>query len=162
MSWNAAPLIARLGLLLGLLALLFLVLTQPPLPSRPPVPFTAPLQPIVDLTDPPSRDPTPHDAILDRPVFAPSRRPWVPPPPPPNQAETVSSLEGYVVIGIIITDNARRGLVRPPHGGNTIFLSEGERLAGWQLREIHPRGLRFSADGASFEMNFHNRSDTSP
>jgi len=85
-------------------------------------------------------------AILDRPVFSPTRRPPPPPPPPklvvPVRADPLDSIHLY-------------GLFSGSGGGGVIARVEGktrrvkvsESIGDWSLKEIRPRDAVFAKGG---------------
>ncbi len=148
LAWRAVAVLAAGGAVAVQLAL--------PLPmpavvasDSEPMPGRAAARPII-------RQDAAYPAIAEHPLFAPDRRPWMPPPPPaPAPADNgPGPLAEYRLVGIVVSDGVRRALVKPARDGKTIVLSEGEQLDGWTLREIAPRRLRFTAQDASYDMSF--------
>ncbi|WP_048863293.1 hypothetical protein, partial [Acidisphaera rubrifaciens] len=99
---------------------------------------------------------TAYPAIAEHPLFYPSRTPWTPPPPPPPApaAPARSPLTDYVLVGVIVSGQARSALIRPPGTAKIIRLAEGQDLAGWKLEEITRNQLRFAAGGSTYDMTF--------
>ncbi len=85
-------------------------------------------------------------AMLDRPVFSPTRRP-PPPPPPPQEKEPVDNL----------TTAQLSGLFRGGKDGGVIIQIAGkhrrvrlnENVEGWQLSDIQDRSVVFTRSGQS-------------
>ena len=95
-----------------------------------------------------------YPAIAQHPLFAPTRRPWLPPPTPAAREAAPAPPAAFTVIGTVIGDGVRRAIVRPPNGDQTIVLAEGQILQGWTLRRIGRERLRFENDGATYELRF--------
>jgi type II secretory pathway component PulC len=70
-------------------------------------------------------------AILERPLFAPSRRPT-----PVEKAATVAIESRYRLQGVVSVGNARHALIAPVTGGAALELSEGDALEGWSVKTI--------------------------
>jgi hypothetical protein len=101
--------------------------------------------------------------IAARPLFYPSRKPWMPPPPPPAPVAAPAApppLTNYALVGVVVSGDTRTALIRPPGARTTIMLAEGQDLAGWKLQEITRTRLRFAAGDASYEMNFPKPSES--
>lgn len=85
-------------------------------------------------------------AMLDRPVFSPTRRP-PPPPPPPQEKEPVDNL----------TTAQLSGLFRGGQDGGVIIQIAGkhrrvrlnENVEGWLLSDIQDRSVTFTRSGQS-------------
>lgn len=79
------------------------------------------------------------EAILARPLFAPSRR--------PIRGSTanvvVSQTLGLLLMGVIISSADKFALVAPNEGGSPFRLREGEDYQGWILAEIENSGVTF-------------------
>jgi type II secretory pathway component PulC len=103
-----------------------------------------------------------YPAIAARPLFYPSREPWLPPPPaqPAPVSTAPSPLTNYALVGVIVSGHTRSALIKPPGGNKTITLGEGQELGGWTLQEITRDRLRFAAGNASYDMNFLKPSES--
>ena len=93
-------------------------------------------------------------AFSVRPLFSSTRRikvppPSAPPPPKPVAATTVSTLEGWSLLGIFDSGEVKGALVRHANGeGHRVSM--GEVVDGWRLVAVDPRLVRFeSVSGAS-------------
>lgn len=103
-----------------------------------------------------------HPAVAERPLFHPSRRPWMPPAAPPPDAAVapvpppmpLPPPSGYTLVGVVVSGPTRSALLRAPGGGGAINVVEGQALDGWILREISPECLRFEAQGAEHDLRF--------
>jgi hypothetical protein len=115
------------------------------MPVRPPT-QAAPAQPAADrpeLTD-----------ILERPVFTPARRRYLPvaealaaPPPPPKPADPPLS-DSYQLMGLTSAGGQVTALLRAATGGALLRLRSGEQLEGWTLAGLAGRRtLAFERDG---------------
>ena len=93
-------------------------------------------------------------AFSDRPLFSSTRRVKVPPPavaaPPASPpAPTVSTLEGWSLLGIFDSGEVKGALVRHANGeGHRVSI--GDAVEGWRLVSVDSRLVRFeSLSGAS-------------
>ena len=109
----------------------------------PPVPTTGP------LAAPPASAPTSaltalpplagYSAIVERPLFAPSRR-----PAPGAQPALGQSIESrYRLLGIVATGPKKKAFVAD--GAHRIEITEGETLDGWMVKEIGPDRIVLSS-----------------
>ena len=56
--------------------------------------------------------------------------------------------------GVLISEGARTALLKPSDGGKTVFISEGQQLNGWTLREITRDALHFESGGNAYDLKF--------
>lgn len=108
-------------------------------PLAPEVTAAPPSTPQVDWSHepvefaPPSRDEI--EEIAARPLFSPSRRPFVAPEeeeaPAPAQ-----SLPEVQLIGVLMTEQQRAALVQHADGGDPSWVREGTRVGGWRVERI--------------------------
>lgn len=132
----------RLNPALGAAAIVFAALAVwpwlfPPLPAtRPlaappagaPAPALAPLPPLASFT-----------AIVERPLFSPSRR-----PPPGATAALGASIESrYRLIGIVVTGPKKKAFVA--EGARRLEIVEGDILDGWTVTEIGQDRVRLTS-----------------
>lgn len=84
-------------------------------------------------------------AMLDRPLFSPTRRP--PPPPPPPQADKApeDNLSTAQLSGIFL--GANDGGIIVQIAGKHRRLRLREQLEGWTLTSVQDRSVVFSKDG---------------
>lgn len=87
-------------------------------------------------------------ALLERPLFSRTRRPYVPPPPEPPaveqpqvQPEIVTQEPQVSLQGIFIQGRTRRALVLTPENALPAWVNEGANISGWKLSEIKPNQL---------------------
>lgn len=95
-------------------------------------------------------------ATLERPLFVPSRRPYVPPPPPPEPAPAKPAPvkapppppppppappPNLMVYGIQMFPEGRRALVAEQGSGQPDWIAEGEAINGWAVAAIHADGV---------------------
>jgi hypothetical protein len=98
-----------------------------------------------------------YPAIVEHPLFYPTRQPWAPPPvaetkaPPPP---ATVPLANYTLAGVVITNASRVALLKSSTTAKTITLTEGRDLDGWTLREITRERLRFESGDATYDMHF--------
>ncbi len=100
----------------------------PPLPEPPPEP---------DFTMPAAES---FSAILERPLFSPTRR------PPAEDAVTVEGSEPVLevtLVGIIISAEEEIAIVKPKGATGFIRLSEGDAFRGWTLESIEADRVAF-------------------
>ena len=78
------------------------------------------------------------DEIVLRPLFFESRRPFVPPPADVAAAEAEPDQPLAIeLVGTLVTDQGRAALIQP-EGEPAAWHRKGEKIAGWELREIGP------------------------
>jgi Type II secretion system protein C len=90
---------------------------------------------------PPERQ---FDEISDRPLFFPSRRPFVP-PAGATEAEATPAAEpaiGLELIGVLLTEHQRAALVQPQGEPAAHWVHEQQTVAGWLVEEIAPDRVR--------------------
>lgn len=152
LAWRAV-LVAAAGLLLAAQAV---APATAPVAAAPPASSAA----APPVSPPPSSElGASYPAILDRPLFSPTRQRWVPEPAepvrtPPPPAPSI--LREYVLLGIVAGNGASVAVLKPPRGDKAIRLAEGEAIDGWVLREIGAERLRFQSDSGTFELSFPN------
>ncbi len=99
--------------------------------------------PLSDLPAEPSFVMAPAEsfsAILERPLFSPTRR------PPAEGTVTIESGEPELevtVVGIIISSEEQIAIIKPKGGSRFIRLSEGDSFQGWNLETIEPDRITF-------------------
>lgn len=94
---------------------------------------------------------TKFEAILQRPIFSPTRRGVG-----GSVAVPVSQELDLKITGTVVTDSDRYAMVLPGGGGETLTLREGEEFRGWTVSRVHLKGVVFER-GASQEeilMNY--------
>lgn len=85
-------------------------------------------------------------AILDRPVFSPTRRPPPPPPPPkPVVPVRVDPLDSILLYGLF--SGADGGGVIAKVEGKTRRIKLTESVGDWSLKEVRPRDVVFAKGG---------------
>jgi hypothetical protein len=107
-------------------------------PPAPPVDWTR--EPIE--FDPPSRHEL--EEIAARPLFSPSRRPFVAveeeAPPAP-----VESLPPVELIGVLMTEQQRGALMQAAGEGEASWVREGNKIQGWDVEKIEDSRVRLRA-----------------
>lgn len=78
-------------------------------------------------------------AVLDRPVFSPSRRPMS----SNGSAARLTTSAEFVLVGVVISDSERFVLVKPLSSDKLERLREGDDLAGWSAVLISPESVVF-------------------
>jgi hypothetical protein len=148
MAWRG---LVVLGLAIGAAASLLPADTLPeprPLPA-PAVRANPEASPVAPL---PARD---YAAIVEHPLFDPTRTPYVAPKvPEPPAKPALSPLREYILLGIVIGNGARIAVLKPPANGKPVIAAEGQAVGGWTLRRITPNGLRFESGEAGYDMRF--------
>ncbi len=79
-------------------------------------------------------------AILERPLFSPTRR------PPAEGTVTIESAEPELevtLVGIIISSEEQIAIIKPKGGSQFVRLSEGDSFQGWVLETIEPDRITF-------------------
>jgi len=86
-------------------------------------------------------------AVIERPLFAPSRR-------PPLQAsdDSEGAWSSFALAGIIITPDSREALIRHGSPPAIAHVREGQDLEGWVVRSILPDRVVFAGGGALHEL----------
>jgi hypothetical protein len=107
-------------------------------------PTVAPLPPDPVFTLPPAED---FAAIVERPVFSPSRRPLATAAPVADQGGD------FVLVGIVISDGKPFALVRPQPGAPPVRVDEGGVIAGWTAEAILADMIRFRRGEATIELD---------
>jgi hypothetical protein len=107
-------------------------------------PAVAPLPPDPIFALPPAED---FAAIVERPVFSPSRRPLAAPAPVIDQGGD------FVLVGIVISDGKPFALVRPQPGAPPVRVDEGGSIAGWTAEAILADMVRFRRGEATIELD---------
>jgi hypothetical protein len=108
-------------------------------PLAPEVTAAPPSTPQVDWSyepvefTPPSRDEI--EEIAARPLFSPSRRPFVAPEEEeaPAPAESLPEVQ---LIGVLLTEQQRAALVQNTEGGDPSWVREGTAVGGWRVEKI--------------------------
>jgi general secretion pathway protein N len=132
----------RLNHTLGAAAILFAALaawpwlappvpaTRPPAapPANPPAPALAALAPLAN-----------YAAIVERPLFSPSRRPA--PGAPSALGPSVESR--YRLLGIVATGTKKKAFIAD--GARRSEIAEGETLDGWTVQEIGRDRVRLTS-----------------
>jgi hypothetical protein len=94
-----------------------------------------------------------YAAILERPIFSRTRRPYVPPTtlPPAEQAQptpdVILSEPQFILQGIFIRGHLRLALIQTAENSLAVWIREGEEISGWVLAEIEPNELILQAGG---------------
>jgi hypothetical protein len=75
-------------------------------------------------------------AIGDRPLFSPSRRPWEPPvedTPVSPEAAAPPPAPALALVGVLLTAQSRAALLQGEEQGALAWVREGEEWSGWHL-----------------------------
>jgi len=113
---------------------------------------------------------TPHlkaDALLLRPIFAPSRMARQPAPPPepvepvasePPPAPPPIEPPSYIVGGVVITPANRKTLLRTQPRERGQWVGQGETTAeGWRVSAVEHEMVVLDRDGSSFTLPLQRR-----
>jgi hypothetical protein len=119
-------------------------------PLAPEVTAAPPSTPQVDWSyepvefTPPSRDEI--EEIAARPLFSPSRRPFVAPEEEeaPAPAESLPEVQ---LIGVLMTEQQRAALVQQTEGGDPSWVREGTAVGGWRVEKIEGSRVHLRAGG---------------
>ena len=114
-----------------------------------------------------------YGAVLDRPLFAMTRRPpearpvrapvMVEPiirasaPEPKAQLRTGQ----FVLIGVIIENREKRALTRQGRSGEVMRVLEAQVIDGWLVERIEPTAVRFVQDGVVDIVSLHDNAPPS-
>lgn len=156
-TWSTAGLLLVCG---GLAALVGLELSEE-FPIAPQVTAAAPVALDLPPEQPPvyeSPAPNQFDAIANRPLFSPSRRPFV--PEVEEEAEAAPEAEPDLgppeveLVGVMLSDKQRAALLAPTAGGQLQWLYEGQSWEDWVIEKIEPdrATLRQGERGAMLEL----------
>jgi hypothetical protein len=143
----------------ALIALGWLAASEAPLSFDPVAEssWTAP-----DLDTPPTamehaRVPEQDDPVLARPIFFPTRKPFVPPPvsevsappkpPPPDPV--------FVVDGIMLTGGARKVHLRQPQETDGQWYKTGQVIHDWTIVQIDAAGIVLEQADRRFAMRLY-------
>jgi hypothetical protein len=97
-------------------------------------------------------------AIVERPLFAPTRRPLPQSPPvaaivkaksPPPTTPTLPA----ALVGVLISSDGRFAVLRWPDGKSTT-VAEGADVEGWLLKQVMPDRVWFISGSTSTEVTF--------
>jgi type II secretory pathway component PulC len=138
----------------------FALFAYPPLNlSKRPVPKWQPdiFNPPIDLADKTIQTANSDEAFL-RPLFSPTRKPFVPvvvtpePAPPevsPAALEPVPVFDPnqLVLKGIMMSSNQSVALISTPDQTNGVWLRIGSGLMGWRIDKIEKNSVILRADG---------------
>lgn len=144
--------LTKLLLGLGVVAVPYLVLTQE---ESAPAAATAPAAPILETQAQADANLGPFvipelatfSSTVERPLFAPDRRPLQPPAEPVVEEATVEDVPAEVpppdlkFFGTLTQDGRTLALVAPADGSGAQKLGEGDRFAEWQVMEVSPDRL---------------------
>ncbi|MDX1540542.1 MAG: hypothetical protein R3349_03975, partial [Geminicoccaceae bacterium] len=80
--------------------------------------------------------------ISERPLFAPSRRPYIPPAtvePAAGPAEAPLEPLAAELVGVMLTGERRAALVQREGSASVERLAVGQSIDGWLIEEVEPR-----------------------
>lgn len=91
-------------------------------------------------------------AIVDRPLFSPSRRPPAPPPEPAPVAQAPEPPPpppppNLVLFGVVMDGESARAVVRAGADKRMIRAQIGDEIDGWKVSQIEGRKVVLSLDG---------------
>jgi hypothetical protein len=109
-------------------------------------------------------------AILDRPLFAQSRRPQVlesasvqeapvliPEPAPAPEPEAVILPEPNVALLGITAGGAQNSALISVEGAEPEWLEEGSNISGWRIEGIKPSAIELSESGRSLRIELYRK-----
>jgi len=70
-------------------------------------------------------------AIVERPVFSPTRR-----PPSEGTTETAAPTLDFSLFGVVNSAGEQSALIKPSTGGEPVRVKEGEKVSGWTVARI--------------------------
>lgn len=110
---------------------------------------------LVLLSGPGWADPAPDNrfrAMVERPLFSPTRRPPPPPPAPlalPSLPAPPLPPPNLTLSGVITGGGTGVALIRRPQDAAPIHVAAGGSVDGWIVAEIHPREIVLRRDARS-------------
>lgn len=146
---------ALVALCIGLAAAIYSEVSAPPEAapgSSPPAAANA-RQAKADAPTPPAMPPLQRfSAVIERPLFSPSRR-------PPLQAsdDSEGAWSSFALAGIVITPDSREALVRHGQPPTIAHLREGQDLEGWVVRSILPDRVVFAGGDTVHELRLTSK-----
>jgi general secretion pathway protein N len=122
-------------------------LSEPPAPPE----LAAPALPPLEVPPGPIRSLAAYDAIVERPLFSPDRRPETEQPAEQqtesaDPEEPATEVDGFRLTAVL-RDGDNTTVLIEDRGGKTLTLHQGDRLGGWQLGEILDDRVELVADG---------------
>lgn len=153
-EWATSGRILLAAANLALIAILLWELDHPPGGS--PLPPVAPVSPAhtVEPTLPTSH-PAPrtrYRAIVERPLFEPSRRPPQPALPVTAAAPPAREPTQYRLSAVVIHGEHRTAIFQRRSSGETVPVAEGERLETWTLASLHADRATLTKDGQEITL----------
>jgi len=107
-----------------------------------------------------------YAALLERPLFAPGRRPVIaapeiqvvvqedaPAPPPEQEKPPVPEL---ALLGVMGSDNNNRALVSNA-AGDPVWINPGTTIAGWRVVTIGPDWLELKLDTETIRIEMYQQ-----
>ncbi len=105
-----------------------------------------------------------YAALLERPLFAPSRRPVVAEPevdviiqeeaPRAEPEPEKVPIPDLGLLGVMGTDNTNRALVANA-GGEPVWITAGTTIAGWTVAAIGPDWLELNLDNETIRIEMY-------
>ena len=131
------------------------------------------LNPLQDL------DPATFQAIVDRPLFNPSRHPRPPepvntpppvveqpaveqPPPPPPPVAQGPGPDDYKLLGVSSGPDGRIAAVRIASSGDVVYLRKGEGVDSWSVVDIGERTVAIGTPDNAFTYGLFANTDAAP
>jgi hypothetical protein len=139
------------------LTLVWLTLIDPSLPNIPQIPEKGLIPLVFQYT---FRTPAnAAEEISNRPLFLPTRRPYIQSSdlaiPAISESELVPpALDQVVLLGITIGPNGRTGLVKLTGDTKSRMVREGDALSGWRIDHILKNTIVLSNGSNQRELNF--------
>lgn len=116
-------------------------------PAAPPPAEAPTLPPLEAFTD-----------MVERPLFAATRRPPPPPEARPAAAPRAPQPEAlpepqFQLVGTVAGGERVFALVLPADGGSVLWLGEGDRIDGWEIVEVGANHLVVRQDGEDWRLD---------
>jgi hypothetical protein len=107
-----------------------------------------------------------RNQVVARPLFAPDRRPWLPPAPPPEpvtieiepDVEPAPDLElppDFILLGIGIANGEARALLLDQNAADSVWVTEGESVGGWIVTAISDQSVTVEQDGRALSLTLY-------
>ncbi|MDQ2090850.1 type II secretion system protein N [Marimonas arenosa] len=105
-------------------------------------------------------DPPPlaaFNAVLEKPLFSPTRQ-----PPetveddstPPAEDRSVTSPQRLraKLLGVVVSESRHLAILEVPSEPTVVYVSKGEELLGWTLKELGPDTVEFERNGETVTL----------
>ena len=106
------------------------------------------------------------DQAVNRPLFSPDRHPWVEPLPEdtravdvtgstPQDDATIAAPPEIELLGLALSENARRGLIMEKVNQKAVWVASGEMVGDWAVGSITSSSLFLVRGEKKIEITLH-------